>query len=170
LDEVQFIADGVRFGQGLQLVNILRDLPADLKNGRCYLPTELLEPAGLNPETLLAPENEGVFLPLYRAQLDQAEAHLRAGWRYIDTLPFGQFRVRLACAWPILLGLKTLLKLRTAGVADLQRRVKVSRNEVYGIIVRSTLASSAPFLWRRLYPESESCRNPQGTGRVQNGA
>ena len=29
LDEQQFITDGMRFGKGLQLVNILRDLPAD---------------------------------------------------------------------------------------------------------------------------------------------
>ena len=47
LDEEQFIADGIRFGKGLQLVNILRDLPADLKNGRCYLPAERLEQARL---------------------------------------------------------------------------------------------------------------------------
>src|SRR6185369_7868636 len=39
LDEKQFIADGIRFGKGLQLVNILRDLPADLQKGRCYLPS-----------------------------------------------------------------------------------------------------------------------------------
>jgi farnesyl-diphosphate farnesyltransferase len=43
LDEKQFITDGIRFGKGLQLVNILRDLPADLKNGRCYLPTQRLD-------------------------------------------------------------------------------------------------------------------------------
>lgn len=151
LDEDQFLTDGIRFGQGLQLVNILRDLPADLRIGRCYLPRELLEPAGLTPEELLAPAREGTFLPLFRSKLDQAEADLRAGWRYTNTLPFGQFRVRLACAWPILLGLRTIAKLRAAGVADLQRRVKVSRNEVYGIMVRSTLASPAPFLWRGLY-------------------
>src|SRR5882724_9938255 len=42
LDETKFLSDGVRFGKGLQLVNILRDLPADLKNGRCYLPEESL--------------------------------------------------------------------------------------------------------------------------------
>ena len=35
LDDTQLLADGVRFGKGLQLVNILRDLPADLKKGRC---------------------------------------------------------------------------------------------------------------------------------------
>jgi farnesyl-diphosphate farnesyltransferase len=151
LDESQLIADGVRFGQGLQLVNILRDLPADLKNGRCYLPLEELKPAGLAPEELLAPEREGTFLRLFRAHLDQAEAHLEAGWRYTNTLPFGQFRVRLACAWPILLGLRTITKLRAAKVADLQRRVKVSRHEVYAMMLRSTVASPAPFLWRGLY-------------------
>jgi len=151
LDEKQFLADGIRFGKGLQLVNILRDLPADLRNGRCYLPLETLNPARLSPENLLLPENEKIFLPLYRAHLDQAAAHLAAGWRYTNTLPFGQFRVRLACAWPILIGLRTVEKLRAAGVGELQARVKVSRGEVRGILARSLLACPAPFLWRRLY-------------------
>ncbi|MBI3002863.1 MAG: squalene/phytoene synthase family protein, partial [candidate division NC10 bacterium] len=31
---------GVRFGRGLQMTNILRDLPRDLRIGRCYLPRE----------------------------------------------------------------------------------------------------------------------------------
>ena len=151
LDEKQFLADGIRFGKGLQLVNILRDLPADLKNGRCYLPTQRLDEAKLLPETLFAPANEQKFLPLFHDYLDQAEAHLAAGWRYTNTLPFGQFRVRLACAWPILLGGKTLVKLRAARVIELQQRVKVSRGEVRGILLRSTLASPVPCWWRNLY-------------------
>jgi len=151
LDEKQFIADGIRFGKGLQLVNILRDLPADLKNGRCYLPLEKLEPAKLRPETLLSPANEKNFLPLFREHLDKAEAHLAAGWRYTNTLPFGQFRVRLACAWPILIGVKTIEKLRTAGVVELSQRVKVSRGEVRGILFRSLLASPLPAAWRGLW-------------------
>ncbi len=151
LDEKQFLADGIRFGKGLQLVNILRDLPADLKNGRCYLPLDELTAAGLAPENLLAPAREEEFLRLLRAHLNLAEAHLAAGWSYTNTVPFGQFRVRLACAWPILLGLRTIEKLRAAGVSELQRRVKVSRNEVRGILFRSVLACPAPFLWRKLY-------------------
>ena len=152
LDETQFIADGIRFGKGLQLVNILRDLPADLKNGRCYLPMEELEPAELFPEILLSPANEAKFLPLYHRYLDEAQSHLRAGWRYTNTLPFGQFHVRLACAWPILIGVKTIEKLRAANVIELRRRVKVSRGEVRGVMLRSTLASPLPFAWRRLFP------------------
>ena len=48
---------GVRFGKGLQLVNILRDMPADLKKGRCYLPADKLAEVGLTPNDLLNPAN-----------------------------------------------------------------------------------------------------------------
>ena len=151
LDEAQLVANGVRFGKGLQLVNILRDLPADLKKGRCYLPMDKLSTAGLIPEVLLSPANEAKFRPLFHDYLDQAESHLAAGWVYTNTLPFGQARVRLACAWPILIGVKTIEKLRAARALDLQRRVKVSRGEIRGIMLRSALFYPLPRLWRKLF-------------------
>jgi farnesyl-diphosphate farnesyltransferase len=151
LDEKQFITDGIRFGKGLQLVNILRDLPADLKNGRCYLPLQRLDEAKLLPEVLLSPANAQKFLPLFHEYLDKAEAHLAAGWRYTNTLPFGQYRVRLACAWPILIGVRTIEKLRAADVIGLQQRVKVSHGEVRGIIFRSLVRSPFAPAWRQLY-------------------
>ena len=153
VDERQLILNGIRFGKGLQLVNILRDLPADLKKGRCYLPMEKLEPAKLFPEILLSPANEAKFLPLFHKYLDEAESHLRAGWVYTNTLPFGQFRARLACAWPILIGMKTISKLRVAGVIELRQRVKISRGEVRGILLRTTLACPFSRAWRRLMPK-----------------
>jgi farnesyl-diphosphate farnesyltransferase len=151
LDEKQFIADGIRFGKGLQLVNILRDLPADLKNGRCYLPMEKLGEAKLFPEVLFSPINAEKFLKLFHEYLDKAESHLRAGWIYTNTIPFSQFRVRLACAWPILIGAETIKKLRAANIFELQSRVKISRGEVRKIIFRSLLTSPFPFAWRKLY-------------------
>ncbi|HEU5397324.1 MAG TPA: phytoene/squalene synthase family protein, partial [Verrucomicrobiae bacterium] len=151
VDEEELIADGIRFGKGLQLINILRDLPEDLKKGRCYLPLEKLQPAKLLPEVLLSPANEFRFLPLYRGYLDKAEAHLAAGWRYTNALPFSQFRVRLACAWPILIGARTLDRLRIANVLDLRQNLKISRGEVYRLMLRSLLLSPVPRLWRNLY-------------------
>ena len=151
LNESQLLADGVRFGKGLQLVNILRDLPADLKQGRCYLPLDRLTPAGLIPEVLLSPANEAKFRPLFDSYLDQAESHLAAGWAYTNTLPFGQARVRLACAWPILIGAKTIEKLRAASVLGLQQRIKINRDEVRGIMVRSTLLYPLPRVWEKLF-------------------
>jgi farnesyl-diphosphate farnesyltransferase len=108
LDDELLLTNGIRFGKGLQLVNILRDLPVDLRNGRCYLPADKLLEAGLKPADLLSPANEAKFLPLFHECLNKAESHLAAGWAYTNSLPFGQVRVRLACAWPILIGVRTI--------------------------------------------------------------
>ena len=43
---------GIRFGQGLQMTNILKDLGKDLSIGRCYLPREQLEQLEIGPEEL----------------------------------------------------------------------------------------------------------------------
>ncbi|MEK7781348.1 MAG: squalene/phytoene synthase family protein, partial [Verrucomicrobiota bacterium] len=150
LDEVRFLAEGIRFGKGLQLVNILRDVPADLRNGRCYLPADKLAALGLTPADLLSPVNEAKFRSLYQHYLDLAETHLAAGWDYTNTIPRGQVRVRLACAWPILIGLETIKRLRTEPVLDPTRRVKISRADVRGIIVRSVWRYPVPGSWRKL--------------------
>ena len=154
LDDAWLLAQGIRFGKGLQLVNILRDLPADLRRGRCYLPAERLAAAGLEPADLLVPANEPRLRTLYHGWLDAAQAHLAAGWDYTCALPRGQFRVRLACAWPVLIGVQTLGKLRVANPLDPAQRVKVSRLEVRNILLRSTLASGSARAWRGLFPGS----------------
>ena len=151
LDEKQLVVEGIRFGKGLQLVNILRDLPADLKNGRCYLPGQRLDEAKLRPETLFSPTTAERFQPLFHEYLDKAEAHLAAGWNYTNTLPYGQFRVRLACAWPILFGMRTIAKLRAADARQMRTRVKISRGEIWRIILLSLLACPLPHVWRRLF-------------------
>jgi farnesyl-diphosphate farnesyltransferase len=150
VDETRLLADGVRFGKGLQLVNILRDLPVDLRHGRCYLPSKALSAAGLAAGDLLEPANEPKFRPLYARYLSLAEGHLGAGWAYTNALPGRCIRVRLACAWPVLIGLKTLAKLRTGNVLDPEQRIKVSRPEVKRLIVRSVLCYPWPGAWRKL--------------------
>ena len=151
LYDAQLLANGIRFGKGLQLVNILRDLPADLKKGRCYLPSDKLEKAGLIPEVLLSSANESKFRPLYHGYLDTAGAHLAAGWAYTNSLPWHCARVRLACAWPILIGMKTIEWLRTSNVFELQQGIKISRDEVRGILLRSTLVYPLPRVWQKLF-------------------
>jgi farnesyl-diphosphate farnesyltransferase len=153
LDETAFLADGVRFGKGLQLVNILRDLPADLRHGRCYLPAQALSANGLSPVDLLNPQNEPKFRPLYGKYLDLAAGHLRAGWTYTNTVPRPCARVRLACAWPLLIGLETLGLLRAGNVLAPDHRIKVTRSRVRSLMLRSVLAYPWPVAWRRLYPQ-----------------
>lgn len=151
IDETRFLAEGVRFGKGLQLVNILRDLPVDLRHGRCYLPTDGLASVGLSPADLLKPANEPKLRPLYQKYLDLAAGHLEAGWSYTNTVPRRCVRVRLACAWPLLIGVKTLELLRSGNVLDSKHRIKATRAQVRSIMLRSLLACAWPPAWRRLY-------------------
>ena len=105
---------GARFGQGLQLVNVLRDLPRDLQLGRCYLPRADLAALGLTPEALRQPSAIGAVRPLLAALGDAARAGLLDGLTYTLTVPRREVQLRLASAWPLLIGLATLARLRTA--------------------------------------------------------
>ena len=123
---------GVRFGKGLQLVNVLRDIPKDLRIGRCYLPAK-------DPRALLDPANYESIRPEYTKWLERAVAHLEAGWQYAMEIPPSLWRLRLACIWPIWIGLMTIARLRTGNPLDPTHRIKVSRGEVYGVMARSFL-------------------------------
>jgi farnesyl-diphosphate farnesyltransferase len=109
---------GVRFGKGLQMTNILRDLPSDLRLGRSYLPRTLLEHAGVTPRELRgggrpeAPLPRKVFLVIDHL-LDITLGHYQAGWEYTLAIPARAPRLRLACAWPLLIGIETLSLIRS---------------------------------------------------------
>lgn len=145
----QYESLGIRFGKGLQLVNILRDLPSDLRAGRCYIPEEVLTSASSRPSDLLEPGTESRFRPVYNSLLSRAESHLSAGWDYTNLIPRSQVRLRLACAWPILIGFQTIQRLKAGNVLDPQQRIKISRSEVKTLIARSVLMYPLPG-WRNL--------------------
>jgi farnesyl-diphosphate farnesyltransferase len=152
LDETQLVADGVRFGKGLQLVNILRDIPADLRQGRCYVPADRLAVAGLKPVDLLSPDAEPRFRSLYREYLERAREHLEAGWRYTNALPWGQVRLRLGCAWPVLFGVETLNALAAGNALNPQHRIKIGRGRVRRIVVGTLVRYPFRRSWEGLFP------------------
>ena len=151
LDDEKMLEDGIRFGKGLQLVNILRDLPKDLHQGRCYIPKEQLAKYGLTPHLLLEPSSMDRLSPLYLQYLDRAEEYLSDGWRYTTTIPTRHIRIRLACSWPILIGIRTLRQLRSDNVLDEHHRVKLSRVDMRRLIARSTACYIFPGAWERLF-------------------
>ena len=126
---------GVRFGKGLQLTNVLRDLAADLRRGRCYIPTAVLEPAGLRPADLLDPATLPKFRPVLTRLLRIALEHLDQGWLYTMAIPSREVRLRLACSWPILFAVKTLQRLSgSPSLLDPEVTLKMTRGEVYRIM------------------------------------
>ena len=129
---------GVRFGKGLQLTNVLRDLPRDLRQGRCYLPGHDLALLGLEPRDLLDSASGPALRPLLVELLNVALDHYEAGWQYTFAIPRGEPRMRLACAWPLLIGLRTLdLLAKTPNWLDPAVVLKVPRGSVYGMMARS---------------------------------
>jgi farnesyl-diphosphate farnesyltransferase len=130
---------GIRFGKGLQLTNVLRDLTADLRRGRCYIPTALLEPAGLRPADLLDPAALPKFRPVLTKLLRIALEHLDQGWLYTMAIPRREVRLRLACAWPILFAVKTLQRVSVSPLLlDPGVTLKMTRGEVYRIMALTT--------------------------------
>jgi farnesyl-diphosphate farnesyltransferase len=147
IDDARLLEDGVRFGKGLQLVNILRDLPRDLQAGRCYLPAGELAEVGLSPAHLLDPSRSDAVRPVYRRWLDLAESHLDSGWRYTTSVPRSCVRVRLACAWPVLIGIRTTGLLRDGPVLEPGQRIKLGRGAVRGILWSSVWRLPFRGLW-----------------------
>src|SRR3989449_6707036 len=92
--------EGVSFGKALQMTNVLRDIPSDLRHGRCYLPAADLGALGLVPKDLLEPGAGARVRPLYRRLLATALAHYDVACRYTLAIPRREWRMRLACAWP----------------------------------------------------------------------
>lgn len=129
---------GACFGQGLQMTNVLRDLAQDFRIGRCYLPRQDLATLGLRPEDLLDPAAIQRLRPLLQDLLALTLSHYGEGWSYILAIPAREVRLRLACAWPLLIGLRTLDRIQQAcNLLDPRVTVKISRPAVYGILVRS---------------------------------
>ena len=131
---------GVRFGKGLQMTNILRDVDQDLALGRAYFPQPRLEAAGVTPEELRAGRSRSRLKPILDDLLELTMGHYRAGWEYTLAIPRRLVRLRLACAWPLLIGLRTLARLAESADPYAPGTVhKVPRAEVKSILRRSFL-------------------------------
>lgn len=130
---------GIRFGKGLQMTNILRDLSRDLRIGRCYLPQEDLDALGVSPQDLLDPKAIVKVRPLLRDLLALTLDHYEEGWAYTLAIPRLEVRMRLSCAWPLLIGLKTLALVEgSENLLDPRVIVKIPRRAVYALLLRSS--------------------------------
>ncbi len=106
---------GIRYGCGLQLINILRDRAEDAARGRRYLCS--------------APA----------AWMDRAERYLQDGLDYSSRLRSA--RLRFASMLPALIGLRTLRRMRHAPAGV---RVKVPRRTVYACLLQAACLSIVP--------------------------
>ena len=105
---------GIRYGQGLQLINILRDQEEDAERGRSYLCSDSSK------------------------WLNRADYYMNDGIDYCRRLR--GFRLRFASMLPALIGKKTIALLRRA--TPNCGKVKIPRRAVYGCMLKALLLSS----------------------------
>jgi farnesyl-diphosphate farnesyltransferase len=114
-DLEQLKLDGINYGIGLQLVNILRDLPVDIKNGRCYLPDVDFK-------------KKKAVMRAAKKWSKKARLYLELGLKYSSSLR--QKRAKVATVLPAIIGLKTLDLIDSATWEQWQSGIKVSRKEI----------------------------------------
>ena len=132
------LSRGIRFGKALQMTNVLRDCGKDLRIGRCYLPSTMLDRFGLTPQDLLLPETSLPARPLLYELIGKTLDHYRDAIEYTLSLPAFAVRLRLACLWPVLIGLETLVLLVSNDHwLDPAKVSKIRRGDVYRIIAFS---------------------------------
>jgi farnesyl-diphosphate farnesyltransferase len=129
----EMTALGIGYGEGLQLINVLRDRASDTVAGRNYLPAEEL--AGSTVENV------------FSGWLSQAEEKISAGIDYCSALR--NWRVRYATALPALIGARTIARLRAAGPKA--EKIKVPRREVRRILLAALFAAVSPLALRALF-------------------
>jgi farnesyl-diphosphate farnesyltransferase len=135
LDVEELCRLGRGFGQGLQLVNILRDIPEDLRNGRCYLPmTELREVGITSPEDFRAGDLRRAA-PVFEHWRQKALTYHDEARLYIESIR--PWPIRFACLIPWAIGVRTLKLIGEQSPLENATRVKVTRKEVTRIMRRA---------------------------------
>lgn len=156
-------ATAENFGKCLQYVNIIKDSGPDFREGRRFLPTELITAGGCPVEDFFAGRVPEAAARVY-AQLF-ARAHELAGdaRRYILALPWRAFRYRRFCILPLLLADKTLALCTRlgGGLAVMSESPKIGRGQVKRSVVASIPAAGSNLVFRLL----QSKQSPGGRSK-----
>lgn len=140
----------VSFGLGLQTVNVIRGLHEDPRRGWTYVPRHVLSSddgdPGPRPDLLMLDGDRQ--LEILDFLVAKAGGHISDALTYCAEIPRRERGIRIFCAIPALLALRTA-ELSRGNVAVFTRPVKVSRREVRCLVLRSRLLYVSNFRLRR---------------------
>ena len=130
----------VSFGLGLQTVNVIRGLHEDPRRGWTYVPRHVLGSDGGDPGPRpdLRALDGNRQLEILDFLVAKAGGHISDALAYCAQIPRRERGIRIFCAIPALLALRTA-ELSRGNVAVFNRPVKVSRREVRSVVLRSRL-------------------------------
>jgi farnesyl-diphosphate farnesyltransferase len=148
----QLANHAVEFGLALQKINILRDVRADMQEGRCYWPEELMQKHGTSRAELLDPMRTHAALAVMEDLVQDVVPYCARALHYIELLPATRFKLRSFCAIPLFMATATARVCRgNADVVLADTAVKITRPEAKSIVLRSKLLGWCNWYLRRWF-------------------
>ena len=152
------------FGEGLQTINILKDIAWDIEHeNAAYVPEELLRANGSSHQTMLQNEWRVQNREALLALVALAKEDMRRSLEYLAAIPRLSFQIRLFCLLPILFAVATLREIeRSTEMLQSGGVVKISRGEVRSLILAGSLSTISNKTTRWLV--SKTSRKPFALG------
>ena len=140
------------FGLGLQLTNVTRDMAEDVRDGRNFVPAAIWSAAALAPGDLFASGQEDASWRVAAPLADEAATYLGQALSYCCALPRTEMRVRFFCYTSLIFAARTLSLIEQQRADYVRgRRIKMTRLNVYSLLVVSLLCIPSNTLLRMLF-------------------
>lgn len=144
-----------QFGIALQKVNVLRDVAYDIPQGRRFWPSDVLGKYGLEYDNLCSADSRPQAMELLDEMVADALPYLDAAIDYVTRLPRTEIRVRVFCLIPLFMAIKSYAVCAgNENVFIKGKKVKLTREEVNGIVRLSFLLAPSNWALRRWYDNS----------------
>lgn len=123
---------GYHFAQGLQKVNIIKDVVADFERGSVFMPRQWLTEFNVTRADLINGTSKPEVQQLLRHFIRHTTDHLEKARDYILAIPNNQKGLRLFCIWPYTMALDTLrLATSREGLFTSNHEIKVPRAQMF---------------------------------------
>lgn len=131
---------GYHFAQGLQKVNIIKDVVADFERGSVFMPRQWLIDFGVTRADLVNGTSNPAVRQLLQFFIRHTTDHLEKARDYILALPSNQKGIRLFCIWPYTMALDTL-RIATSrdGLFTSNHEIKVPRTQMFKMMAMTKL-------------------------------
>jgi farnesyl-diphosphate farnesyltransferase len=141
----------VRFGQGLQMTNILKDVWEDQRRGVCWLPRSVFAAHGVDLGALSRDPQQRGMAEGVEELVAIAHAHLKAALSYTLLIPRQERGIRIFCLWAIGMAMLTLRRIRARPLYRDGAEVKISRRSVRATALACRVAAANDTLLRLLF-------------------
>lgn len=142
----------VSFGQGLQMINILKDIWEDKQRGVCWLPGDIFKECGYDLHCMGKPDhNQAAFTLGLEKLIANAHGHLLNALAYVKLIPKQETGLRKFCLWAIGMAILTLRRIWKNPGFRSGSEVKISRRHVAAVVSVSGLAVRSDNVLRILF-------------------